>query len=110
MHQSSHTSPHPFEEHFDFKVECFASAAEDATTKSLAFDIIKGPYFHRGGRNAEKEKYFASPMEKHFHFTGEFFASTTEDFKTKSVEPFSDLLVTINNIIAQSRPAILLSI
>ena len=28
-----------FEEHFDFKVECFASAAEDATTKSLAFDL-----------------------------------------------------------------------
>ena len=41
---------------------------------------------------------------------GEFFASTTKDFKTKSVEPFSDLLVTINNIIAQSRPVILLSI
>ena len=28
-----------FEEHFDFKVECFASAAEDVTTKSLAFDL-----------------------------------------------------------------------
>lgn len=26
-----------FEEHFDFKVECFASAAKDATTKRLAF-------------------------------------------------------------------------
>ena len=65
---------------------------------------------HRGGRNAEEEKYFASLLEKHFHFTGEFFASTAEDFTTKSVEPFSDLLVTINNIIAQSRPAILLSI
>ena len=109
MHQRSNTSPHPFDEHFDFKVECFASAAEDATTKSLAFDL-KVHIFTEGGRNAEKEKYFASPLEKHFHFTGEFFASTTEDFKTKSVEPFSDLLVTINNIIAQSRPAILLSI
>ena len=28
-----------FEEHFDFKVECFASAAKDATTKSLVFDL-----------------------------------------------------------------------
>ena len=48
MHQRSNTSPHPFEEHFDFKVECFASAAEDGTTKSLAFDL-KAHIFTEGG-------------------------------------------------------------
>ena len=46
MHQRSNTSPHPFEDHFDFKVECFASAAEDA--KSLAFDL-KVHIFTEGG-------------------------------------------------------------
>ena len=54
MHQRSNTSPHPFEEHFDFKVECFASAAEDATTKSLVFDLKVHIFTEGGGMQRRK--------------------------------------------------------
>lgn len=54
MHQRSNTSPHPFEEHFDFKVECFASAAEDGTTKSLAFDLKVHIFAEGGGMQRRK--------------------------------------------------------
>lgn len=54
MHQRSNTSPHPFEEHFDFKVECFASAAEHATTKSLAFDLKVHIFTEGGGMQRRK--------------------------------------------------------
>lgn len=54
MHQRSHTSPHPFEEHFDFKVECFASAAEGATTKRLAFDLKVHIFTEGGGMQGRK--------------------------------------------------------
>ena len=54
MHQRSNTSPHPFEEHFDFKVECFASAAEDGTTKSLAFDLEVHIFTEGGGMQRRK--------------------------------------------------------
>ena len=54
MHQRSNTSPHPFEEHFDFKVECFTSAAEDATTKSLVFDLKVHIFTEGGGMQRRK--------------------------------------------------------
>lgn len=54
MHQRSNTSPHPFEEHFDFKVECFASAAEDASTKSLVFDLKVHIFTEGGGMQRRK--------------------------------------------------------
>ena len=54
MHQRSNTSPHPFEEHFDFKVECFASAAEDAWTKSLVFDLKVHIFTEGGGMQSRK--------------------------------------------------------
>ena len=54
MHQRSNTWPHPFEEHFDFKVECFASAAEDASTKSLVFDLKVHIFTEGGGMQSRK--------------------------------------------------------
>lgn len=54
MHQRSNTSPHPFEEHFDFKVECFGSAAEDASTKSLVFDLKVHIFTEGGGMQRRK--------------------------------------------------------
>lgn len=43
-----------FEEHFNFKVECFASASEDATTKSLAFDLKVHIFTEGGGLQRRK--------------------------------------------------------
>ena len=68
MHQRSNTSPHPFEEHFDFKVECFASAAEDATTKSLVFDL-KVHIFTEGG-GMQRRKILCLAVRKTFSFYG----------------------------------------
>ena len=68
MHQRSNTSPHPFEEHFDFKVECFASAAEDGTTKSLVFDL-KVHIFTEGG-GMQRRKNTLPAVRKTFLFYG----------------------------------------
>ena len=66
-------------------VECFASAAEDVTTKSLAFDVKVHIFTEGEELYAEKENHFASSLEKHFNFTGECFSSTAEDNSTKSL-------------------------
>ena len=68
MHQRSNTSPHPFEEHFDFKVECFASAAEDATTKSLAFDLKV--HIFTEGEECREGKILCLAVRKTFSFYG----------------------------------------